>query len=193
MFMFIFGRLFRFFGWKLQGGIPKEVGHCVLIGAPHTSNMDFMTCMGGFALLKIPLRLVIKKEVMFFPLNILMKRVGVLAIDRTPKEPGGKEISIVEGIINAIKETKEEQVVIAIAPEGTRKFVKKWKSGFYHVAVGAGVPLALGFVDYKKKIAGIDRIFYPTGDYKKDLKEIFEFYRHLNAYNSDQFNTDIEI
>ncbi len=76
---------------------------------------------------------------------------------------------------------------IAITPEGTRKRVKKWKMGFYHIAVQANVPIQLAYFDYAKKEIGITRIFYPTGDEKKDLKEIQSFFKGATARFPDQF------
>ena len=70
-------------------------------------------------------------------------------------------------------------MAMLITPEGTRKAVKKWKTGFYRVALQANVPIALGYLDYAKKIAGVGKIIYPTGDMIADLTEIVNFYRTI--------------
>ena len=82
---------------------------------------------------------------------------------------------------------KEDQLTILVPPEGTRKNVKKWKSGFYYIAEKANVPLVLGYLDYKNKISGIGPIIYPSGDYDKDLKIIQEFYSTIQPKFPEKF------
>ncbi len=79
-----------------------------------------------------------------------------------------------------------------VTPEGTRKKVTKWKTGFYHVAVGAKVPIALGYLDYKNKIAGVGKIVYPTGDIQKDMQEITDFYRPIAPKHPELFSVDLD-
>ncbi len=79
------------------------------------------------------------------------------------------------------KERDELVIEDYTTPEGTRSYAKRWKSGFYHIALEAGVPIILGYLDYKKKHAGIGPVFHPTGDYEKDLEEIQAFYRGVTA------------
>jgi 1-acyl-sn-glycerol-3-phosphate acyltransferase len=76
---------------------------------------------------------------------------------------------------------KHDRLVLMIPPEGTRGYVKEWKTGFYRVAVGAGVPIVLGYLDYGRKEAGLGKAFYPSGDYEKDLAAIQAFYRPMRA------------
>ena len=76
---------------------------------------------------------------------------------------------------------KNKNMAIVVTPEGTRKAVKKWKTGFYHVALKANVPIALGYMDYAKKEAGVGKIIYPTGDRIADLTEIVNFYKNVSA------------
>jgi 1-acyl-sn-glycerol-3-phosphate acyltransferase len=86
--------------------------------------------------------------------------------------------------------SKNKDTHLIICPEGTRKAVKHWKKGFYLIAQGANVPIILGFIDYKKKYCGIERIFYPTGDYEKDLAEIWDYYKDIKAKHPEGFNLD---
>ena len=79
-----------------------------------------------------------------------------------------------------------------VTPEGTRSLRTKWKTGFYHTAAGAGVPIALGYLDYKNKEAGVGKIIYPSGDMKRDMKEIMDFYKNIPAKFPEKFSVDTE-
>ena len=82
-------------------------------------------------------------------------------------------------------------MVVGIAPERTRKRVEKWKQGFYHIAVGANVPIVLSFMDYKRKEAGVGKILYPSGDIEKDMSVIEEFYQGVNPKFPEYYNPKI--
>ncbi len=140
-----------------------------MVAAPHTSNWDFLYARTAFFLMGIPVRFTIKKEMFFFPLGILLKKLGGLPINRQ-KVKGGMVMQMIE-LFN-----QRDQLVILVTPEGTRSYAREWKKGFYHLAVGAGVPIVLGYLDYAKKEAGIGPIIEPSGDYESDLKTIKAFY-----------------
>jgi 1-acyl-sn-glycerol-3-phosphate acyltransferase len=78
-----------------------------------------------------------------------------------------------------------------ITPEGTRSLRTQWKTGFYHIAVAANVPIALGYCDYAKKEAGVAKLVYPSGDMKKDMREIMAFYKHIVPKNPANFSIDV--
>jgi len=157
----------------------EQCQHCVMVGAPHTSNWDFIYFLAAFDIMKIPVKFTIKKEWMKFPVSLVMKPLGAVSIDRTPKEPGAEKISMVDAMAEML--IKNKNMAIVVTPEGTRKAVKKWKTGFYHVALKANVPIALGYMDYAKKEAGVGKIIYPTGDRIADLTEIVNFYKNVSA------------
>jgi len=164
-------------GWKVVGEMPKELKKAVIIAAPHTSYWDFFYARLAFFVLKIPMKITIKKEVVNHPLfGWFVQSLGAIAIDRTPKQSSFKnKKSMVDAMVELIWE--RDQLIMMVTPEGTRKKVKKWKSGFYRVAQQANVPIILGYLDYAKKHAGIGPVFYPTGNYDKDVEEIMDFYR----------------
>ena len=162
-----------------MGGVPKGVDQAVLIAAPHTSNWDLLYARCAFFIMRFPLRYTIKKEIMFFPLGNILKAMGAIAIDRSPKTGLTKKKSMVEAMIDLFKTNK--QLVIMITPEGTRSYAKRWKSGFYRIAEGASVPIILGYLDYKKKHAGLGPVFMPTGNMEEDIEKIKEFYRPIQA------------
>lgn len=170
-------------GWTYNVEILKPIDKCVLIVAPHTSAWDMAIGKAIFVLAKIPAKIAVKKEAFFWPLNWLLRYLGAIPIDRTPKDGSKQRISLVDAMANSIK--KEKKICMVITPEGSRGKRKQWKTGFYHIAVKANVPIALGYLDFDVKEGIVDKIFYPTGDMDKDMREIMDFYKdktHLGKY-----------
>ncbi len=168
--------IFKLTGWQVVGAFPDDLKKAVIIAAPHTSYWDFFYARIAFFIMDIPMRVTIKKEVVNNPVfGWFVRGLGGIAIDRTPKPGLTKKRSMVDAMVDMINE--REQLIMMVTPEGTRKQVKRWKSGFYRVAQQANVPIVLGYLDYAKKHAGIGPVFYPTGDYEKDVEEIKDFYR----------------
>lgn len=180
-------RIFKATGWTVDANLPPEIKKCIIIAAPHTSNWDFWYTMASFAIYRLKIRFTVKKEWMLFPFSLLMKPLGGIAIDRTSRTAGSDRKSFVEAMIDLFKEN--EELIIVITPEGTRSFRDKWKTGFYHVAQGAGVPICLGYVDYAKKKAGIGKVIYPK-DYVTDMREIMAFYGQISAKFPENFAVD---
>lgn len=176
--------VFKISGWKISGFYPKEIKKCVMIAAPHTSNWDLLYARAAFFIMGVPLRYTIKKEIMKFPLGNILKALGAIPIDRTKKGKVSKRNSVVDAMVDLFDE--REELVIMITPEGTRKYAPKWKTGFYHVALGAKVPILLGFLDYKNKVAGIGPTFYPTGNLDEDIEKIKDFYRPIKGKYPEQ-------
>ncbi len=161
--------LLKSFGWKVTGGIPKELQKCVIIAAPHTTNWDMpVSLMVAFSL-DTSLHWVGKSSIFRFPFGGLMRWMGGIPVDRSQSN------NMVAATVETFAQYSELRIMMA--PEGTRAKVRAWKSGFYHIAHGAGVPLALGFVDYKNRCAGIGKIINTSGNYDADMVEIREFYR----------------
>ena len=179
--------VFWLLGWHVNNQIPKEVKHFVMIAAPHTSNWDLLFARGAFYIMGIPLKFTIKKEWVKFPLNLIMKPLGAIPIDRKPKNGGLRKKRMVNVMADLFKE-HEESLVILITPEGTRSLAKKWKTGFYRIATEANVPIALGYLDYPIKEAGIGKLIYTTGDFKKDMEEINAFYSKKTAKFPKKFS-----
>lgn len=176
---------FRLQGWKFENHLPEEKRY-VLLAGPHTSNWDFYYAIICFRGMKVPVKFAIKNEWIKFPFKTFMLKVGAIGIERASKSSNA--ISTVDAMTNLFKENKE--LIVCITPEGTRKRSTKWKTGFYHVAVNAGVPIALGHLDYKKKHAGIHKFVYPSGDMEKDMREIMDFYKTANAKFPELFSVD---
>lgn len=162
--------LFKITGWKLVGNLTPENRRCVMVAAPHTSNWDFIYARAAFYLMDAPIRFTIKKEFIRFPFGGLLRSMGALPVDRS------KNTKMVDAMIRIFNETPGDMCVL-VTPEGTRKYQPRWRRGFYHVAMGANVPIVLGYVDYARKEAGIGPTFYPTGDVDADMEKIMAFYR----------------
>ncbi len=172
-------KLFKWLGWKAVGDLPSGVDKVVLIVAPHTSNWDLLYGLCTVYIKNLPVKFAIKKEVMFFPLGPILKWLGAIPIDRSLKKNTAIKYSQVDMMIQLLQ--THQRLLLTIAPEGTRKYAPRWKTGFYHIATNAKVPIVLGFIDYAKKEAGIGPVFYPTGNIDQDMLQIQAFYKDKMA------------
>lgn len=168
----------KLIGWRTGCTLDTSVKKCVLVAAPHTSNWDYPIALATLYASGVKVRFLAKDSLFKFPLGILMRATGGMPVDRS------KHNNLVDALVHKFQQ--HEELILMIAVEGTRSYVKEWKSGFYHTAVGAGVPIAMGYLDYGKKVAGFGDLFYPTGDYQRDLKEIQNFYRKFTARHPDK-------
>lgn len=183
MMKFLSRIIFWITGWSLNANWPKGLKKAVLIAVPHTSNWDLFYARAAFYLMDIPVRFTIKKEVMIGPLGWLIKGLGGIAIDRK-RIPGGRKQTYTEAMTSMLKEADE--LVIMVTPEGTRSAVKKWKTGFYQIALGAEVPVVIGYLDYKKKEAGIGPCIYPNGDMDGQIEEMKVFGRTVTPKHPEK-------
>jgi 1-acyl-sn-glycerol-3-phosphate acyltransferase len=170
--------IFWITGWKVAGEWPPGLKKAVLIAIPHTSNWDIIYARAAFYLLDVPVRFTIKKEVMVGPLGWIIKGVGGIAIDRK-KVAGKKTQTYTQAMISMLKESDE--LVMMVTPEGTRSYAPKWKTGFYHIALGAEVPVVIGYLDYKLKRAGIGPVIIPSGNMDEDIEAMKAFGRTVTA------------
>ena len=168
----------RRFGWnyKLSEEIPDK---CVICVAPHTSYWDYVLGMFFYKSIGGKPHVLMKKEMFFFPLKYLLKSVGALPVDRK------RRTSLSEQMVELFHSTSHFQ--LAIAPEGTRSKNTQWKTGFYYIALNAGVPIALAYIDYSKKEIGVKKIFHPTGDAKEDIEKIKNYYKDIRAKHPKRF------
>lgn len=168
--------LLKITGWKLYGKTP-DIKKYVSIAAPHTSNWDFFYGLIMTIAFKQNLYWMGKKTIFRFPFGFIMKWFGGIPVDR------GRPNNLVEEAIEQFE--KNEQLIIAIPPEGTRYKVRYWKTGFYYIALGAKVPILMSFLDYEKKIAGHGPLIMPTGDIENDMKIINDFYKDIQGRYAD--------
>ena len=175
-------------GWEIDNHWPLDLAQCVMIAAPHTSNWDALYARLALKALGVNVRITIKDSYMKLPFGPFVRAMGGIGINRRPKIEGEQRLSMVELMTNLFKEHAE--LVMLVTPEGTRAKQEKWKTGFYHVAVNAGVPIALAYMDYAKKKTGVGKIVYPTGDYEKDMAEIMQFYAQISPKFPKDFSVD---
>jgi 1-acyl-sn-glycerol-3-phosphate acyltransferase len=174
--------LFKINGWRVGETIPHDIKKCIVIAAPHTSNWDFVYALAAFKILGLPVKYLAKKELFRFPFKFIFDSTGGIPVERT------KSQNLVESIIT--KFNNSDRLYLLMAAEGTRKKVTKWKSGFYHAALGAGVPIMLGYLDYKNKVAGLGELIYLTGNKEKDMERIRHFYSTKTGKNPELFDLD---
>lgn len=160
----------RLTGWQVRGDVAglQRLPRYVLIGAPHTSNWDFVLMLAVILACRMEVHWMGKHTLFPWPVGGFMRWLGGIAIDRRQAN------NTVAQMVEAYRQYDE--LVVLIPPEGTRRQVARWKSGFYHIAHQAGVPIVLGFIDAGRKEAGFGPAFTPTGDLEHDLAEIQAFY-----------------
>lgn len=179
----LFDVYMRLQGWKFEGKLPDDLRSFVFLGAPHTSNHDVVPALAVARLIDRNCKFVIKSEWTKGPLGWLLKKGGAIGLDRSNLANKDRE-STIDVMARLFKQYDE--LVLLIAPEGTRRPVDKWKTGFYYIAQKAGVPIVCGFGDYEKKTWGIGPIVYPT-DFEKDIKTIMDFYKDIKGKNPENF------
>jgi 1-acyl-sn-glycerol-3-phosphate acyltransferase len=166
------GALCRYFylhsGWRVVGEIPN-VSKLVAIAAPHSSNWDVVWGLLVKIGIRLNIRFIGKREAFFWPLGSLLRGFGGIAIDRKHAQ------NVVHDMASLF--AANERLWLAIAPEGTRKKVKEWKSGFWRIARAANVPILPVYFHYPEKTIGFGPLIHPSDDLDADMAKIREFYR----------------
>ena len=170
----------KIMGWNLVGEVPKEIKKAVMVCAPHTSNWDFPLALASFFIADIKVNYFIKKSWFFFPMNLFFKVTGGVPVDRTKNH----------GLVNSMTLLleKSDEMIIVVPAEGTRSWVSKWKTGFYHIAKSANVPIIMGFVDFKMKEVGFGPMFNVSGDFDKDMSKIQAFFANKSGRFPEKYN-----
>jgi 1-acyl-sn-glycerol-3-phosphate acyltransferase len=165
-------RLFRAWvratGWRLEGEFP-DVPRLVLIVAPHSSWWDGIFGLLFKVALGVDIAFMAKRELFRWPLGGLLRRLGGIPIERKAAH------DVVEQMVDRFR--TRDRLWLGIEPEGTRKAVTRWKSGFWHIAREAGVPILPGYFDYPRKVIGLGPLFHPTDDKDADIAALREYYR----------------
>jgi 1-acyl-sn-glycerol-3-phosphate acyltransferase len=162
-----FSKLLTHLGWSFEKNIP-DLPKFLVVGAPHTSNWDFIYFLLFIKAVGIKVSFIGKDTAFWWPMGILLKKIGGIPVNRRVRG------NFVEQIIE--KFNQNSNLIILITPEGTRHKTNYWKSGFYYIAVGAQIPILLGYIDYPSKKLGLGPIFIPSGDIHEDFKIIQNFY-----------------
>ena len=173
----------KLLGWKVEGRLPPGAEKCVFIAAPHTSNWDLpYTLMVAFSL-RLNLYWMGKEDLFKFPFRGLMMWLGGLPVQRD------KSNNLVAASVAAIQ-AASGPLQLTVAPEGSRSKARYWKTGFYHIAQGAQVPIVMAYLDYGQKRGGLGPVFQPSGDIEADMAAIKAFYAPFKGRNADQFHAD---
>ncbi len=165
-------------GWEVEGAAP-EVQKYVIIAAPHTTSWDLPVTLGVAWVLGIDASWAGKHTLFEGPFGWFFRAIGGVAIDRRAK------LDQVQQLVKMFQE--RERMVLVIAPEGTRGATGYWKSGFYWVARGAGVPIALGYLDYARKRGGVGDAFVPGDNLEADVERIRAFYSTVSGKYPERF------
>ena len=155
-------------GWRLHGQLPDQP-RLVVVAAPHTSNWDFVLAMAAAFALGVEIRWLGKHSLFRPPVGAVMRWLGGIAVDREVRS------GVVAQSAAALR--AQERMLLCVAPEGTRSKVRQWKSGFYHIAREAGVPICLCYLDYPRRILGLGPVLVPGDDAEADLAAIRAFYQ----------------
>jgi len=179
--MRVFSRwLLKFIGWSVEGQVPSEPQY-VLLGYPHTSNWDVPLGKLIFSVLGVRLHWVGKHTLFKKPQVWITKPLGGIPLNRDQTK------NFVQAVVDVFKSTDE--LVLTVSPEGTRTKTDFWRTGFYYIALGAKVPIALGFLDYKNKRGGFGPVIHPSGNLEADLEIIKEFYADKYGKNPEEMGT----
>ena len=167
----------RSLGWRRSGQLPK-IPKFVVIAAPHTSNWDFPIGLAIVFAFKMKMNWLGKDSLFRWPFGSFFKWLGGIPISRS------KSGDIVAQMIKTFRENAK--MIMVVAPEGTRKKVKYWKTGFYRIAQGADVPIVMGFIDYVRKLGGFGPALMPCGDIESDIEKIRAFYDNVTGKIPDK-------
>lgn len=174
----IYKFIFYLTGWKVVGSVPKSLKQYVMIVAPHTSNWDFFVGLAARSILEIDTKYIAKKELFRFPFGWIFRSLGGFPVDRS------KNNNFVDAVADLFK--THPDFSICITPEGTRTYVKEWKTGFYYIAQKAGIPVVMVGFNYAKKEVEVRPPFFLSGNIDKDIESIKSYYRQIPGKNPDQ-------
>ena len=175
----VFGFIYhKILGWKAEVHVP-DYDKYIICAAPHTTNWDLFIGKLFYGAIGRDTGFMMKKDWFFWPLGPIFRWMGGIPVDR------GRRTSLVDQVIKIAKESKIFH--LAITPEGTRKATANWKKGFYHIAMGAGIPIMLIGIDYTKKCIYSEKMITPCGDLEKDMREIKLYYKDFKGKNPKNF------
>lgn len=168
---------FRAFGWTLEGTLP-ETTRVVIIAAPHTSNWDLPFMLAAAYRLGVRPSWLGKKQLFRAPFGRFMRALGGVPVDRSQRS------NLVEQVAARFGEV--ERLHLVVPPSGTRSRAPYWKSGFYHIARAAGVPIVCTFLDFSRKVAGVGLVLMPSGDTSADMDRIRAVYAPIRGKHPEK-------
>lgn len=160
-------------GWKIKGTFPTNTKKYVIIIAPHTHWVDFPMGLLVRNTLGLKTNFIGKKSLFNWPHGFIFRALGGTPVDRT------KSNNMVDSIVEIFDQ--KEVFILTLSPEGTRKKVDSWKTGFYYIAKGANVPIIRGVLDYEKKVFTLLAPFFLTDDVKADIANLRKGYEGIKG------------
>jgi len=164
-------------GWTISGTLPPD-RKFVIMGASHTSNWDFLVFLGAVHAVGRQIRFIGKHSLFRWPLGGFMRALGGVPVDR------GSRQDLVSQIVEQFQ--ANDDFILVVAPEGTRSFTTQWKSGFYQIALKAGVPIVAAGPDYPSKRGVFGPVIRPTGNYDQDVRPALAFFRTLTPKHPER-------
>jgi 1-acyl-sn-glycerol-3-phosphate acyltransferase len=170
--------MLRVLGWKLEGEFPN-VPKAVMVAAPHTSNWDGAITLATVLAIRLNIHWMGKDSMFRFPFRRLLVWMGGIPVDRSTGR------GLVQTTIDQF--AGKAQYFVLISPEGTRSATREWKTGFYKIAQGAGVPIVLAYIDFARKVVGFGPLVQPNGDIEREIEDIRAFYNDKVARHAARF------
>ena len=158
----------RLFGWHIEGEPPPE-RKFIVIAAPHISNWDLFVALFGALAYRRAICFMIKDTVFWWPLSAIWHWLGGIPVNRRERS------SVVDQMVKLFNES--ESLILVMAPEGTRRKAKHWRTGFYWIAHNAGVPIVPGYFSYEKKFIRLGQLMETSGDFEADFARIQAYYQ----------------
>ena len=178
-FSYLFAKtVLKLIGWKIDSTHPLEKKY-ILIAAPHTSNWDLPIMLIISIVVGVQFNWVAKDTIFKGWFGKYMRWLGGIPVNRRSRT------NFTDQVIEIFNKSKN--LIIVVAPTGTRSYTEYWKSGFYHIAKGAKVPITFGYLDYGKKVGGFKPGFMPSGNIEEDFKLIRNFYKNMKGKNPENF------
>ena len=168
---------FRHSGWRVEGELPP-VAKFVILGASHTSNWDFPDFLGTVHQLGRRVRFIGKKSLFRWPMGGFMRALGGVPVDRTARQ------DLVAQIVDEF--ARHDDFALIVAAEGTREATTRWRTGYYQIALKAGVPIVCAGPNYPRRLGIIGPVIHPTGDYDADMAPAFAFFRSLHPRHPER-------
>lgn len=168
---------FRRSGWTIAGNLPPD-RKFVIMGASHTSNWDFLVFLGAVHALGRKVHFIGKHSLFRWPLGGFMRALGGIPVDRSARQ------DLVTQVVDQF--AAHDDFILVIAPEGTRSRTREWKTGFYQIALRAGVPIVAAGPDYPTRRGVFGPLIRPTGSYADDLRPAFAFFRSLRPRHPER-------
>lgn len=171
--------LYTLLGWKVENNFPKEPKKYIVIAAPHTSWVDFPIAILARMSEGTMIHFIGKGSLFKWPFGYFFRALGGTPVDRS------KSNNLVDAVVNIFN--SKEEFKLGLSPEGTRKKVKKWKTGFYYIAKGANVPIIMASLDFENKRVKISEPYYITGDIEVDFAHFNSYYENIKGKKPELF------